>query len=142
MILRSIREHFPADEILAEEVDGRGTGPGRGSTARRRRTTHGFPVFCVSIDRTRGTIVGGVIYDLNLASSSPPSSGWGLPERIADEGLRHRPDDLQPLVTGFRITSTKTRIQSVERFIGALMNAQAVRRMGSAADMAYGLRPV
>lgn len=145
MIIRSIREHFPADEILAEE-GGTGAGPGSGyrwivdPLDGTTNYTHGFPVFCVSIGIEReGTIVGGVIYDPNLRELFTAELGKGAflngsPMRVSviDTMIRSL------LVTGFPYNINENPGKSVERFIAALMKAQAVRRMGSAAiDMAY-----
>jgi myo-inositol-1(or 4)-monophosphatase len=145
MILGAIRKHFPADEILAEEG---GTGAAAGSGYRwivdpldgTTNYTHGFPVFCVSIGvEHEGKVVAGVIYDPNFRELFTAEAGKGAllngsPIRVSSIEKLSR----SLLVTGFPYNINENPDKTIERFVGALMKAQAVRRMGSAAiDMAY-----
>lgn len=145
LILGRIRSRFPGDEILAEE-GGRGAESGSGyrwvvdPLDGTTNYTHGFPVFCVSIGVEReGRIVAGVIYDPNLDELFSAEIGGGAflngePMRVSAIDRLSR----SLLVTGFPYNIHENPDHSVERFIGALMKAQAVRRMGSAAiDLAY-----
>jgi myo-inositol-1(or 4)-monophosphatase len=145
MILGSIRKHFPGDEILAEEG---GTGAAPGAAYRwvvdpldgTTNYTHGLPVFCVSIGvEHEGTLVAGVIYDPNLDELFSAESGRGArlngsPMNVSSTNSMNR----SLLVTGFPYNVHENPDKSIERFVGALMKSQAVRRMGSAAiDLAY-----
>lgn len=145
MILGAIRRRFPEDAILAEE-GGTGAGPGAewrwvvdpldGTT----NYTHGFPVFCVSIGVEReGRMEGGVIYDPNFDELFAAERGKGA--TLDGEPIRvSRIDrlDRSLLVTGFPYNVNENPDRTIERFVSALMRAQAVRRMGSAAiDLAY-----
>ncbi len=145
MILGSIRRHFPKDEILAEEG---GTGAPAGSGYRwivdpldgTTNYTHGFPVFCVSIGiEHEGKVVAGVIYDPNFRELFTAEAGKGAtmngsPIRVSTVAQLSR----SLLVTGFPYNINENPDKAIERFVGALMKAQAVRRMGSAAiDLAY-----
>jgi myo-inositol-1(or 4)-monophosphatase len=145
MILGRIRKAFPGDEVLAEE-GGKGAGaesgyrwvvdPLDGTT----NYTHGFPVFCVSIGIEReGTMVAGVIYDPNFDEMFTAALGSGA--RLNGEPMRVSSIDRlgrSLLVTGFPYNINENPDHCIERFTGALMKSQAVRRMGSAAiDLAY-----
>jgi myo-inositol-1(or 4)-monophosphatase len=145
MILGRIRAAFPDDEVLAEE-GGKGAGTGSGyrwivdPLDGTTNYTHGFPVFCVSIGvEHEGTIVAGVIFDPNFGElfSAELGSGArlnGAPMRVSSVDSLGR----SLLVTGFPYNITENPDHCIERFTGALMKAQAVRRMGSAAiDLAY-----
>jgi myo-inositol-1(or 4)-monophosphatase len=146
MILSRIRKSFPGDEVLAEE-GGKGAGAaGSGYTwivdplDGTTNYTHGFPVFCVSIGiEHEGKVVAGVIYDPNLDELFTAGHGSGaqlngVPMRVSSIDTLGR----SLLVTGFPYNLHENPDKCIERFIGALMKAQAVRRMGSAAiDLAY-----
>ncbi|HLF13475.1 MAG TPA: inositol monophosphatase family protein [Bacteroidota bacterium] len=145
MILGAIRKNFPGDEILAEE-GGKGADPGSGyrwivdPLDGTTNYTHGFPVFCVSIGiEHEGKVVAGVIYDPNLAELF--TAGLGNGARMNGSPIRVSAIDAMSrslLVTGFPYNIDENPDKTIERFIGALMKAQAVRRMGSAAiDLAY-----
>ncbi|HLB01074.1 MAG TPA: inositol monophosphatase family protein [Bacteroidota bacterium] len=145
MIIAAVRAKFPDDEILAEE-----SGKGRPGASGFRwvidpldgttNYTHAFGVFCVSIGIERdGKIVAGVIYDPNLdemftAELGRGASLNGAPIRVSAIGTMKR----SLMVTGFPYNISENPDHAVERFVGVLMKAQAVRRMGSAAiDLAY-----
>ncbi len=145
IIIEILHRHFPQHDILAEE-----SGSERGRTSEYRwvidpldgttNFTHGFPVFCVSIGlEWKGEIVLGVIYDPNFDELFTAEKGRGAflngkPMRVSQiERL-----DRSLLVTGFPYDIAENPNRAIERFVGFLMHAQAVRRMGSAAiDLAY-----
>ncbi len=145
LIISILHRHFPQHDILAEES---GKERGRASDYRwiidpldgTTNFTHGFPVFCVSIGlEWKGEIVLGVIYDPNLDELFSAQKGKGA---FLNSRPLHvsRADRLERslLVTGFPYNISRNPNSAIERFIRFLMNAQAVRRMGSAAiDLAY-----
>jgi myo-inositol-1(or 4)-monophosphatase len=146
MIMSGIRKAFPADEVLAEEG---GKGAGAGGSGYRwivdpldgtTNYTHGFPVFCVSIGvEHEGKVVAGVIYDPNFDEMFTAELGEGArlngnPMRVSSIDRLGR----SLLVTGFPYNIHENPDRCIERFTGALLKSQAVRRMGSAAiDLAY-----
>lgn len=145
MIIRMIREKFPGDGFLAEES---GKSEDEGAEYRwiidpldgTTNYTHGFPVFCVSIAvEHRGEIVCGVIYDPNMDELFTAEAGAGAflnGDRMRVSSITTMKRGL--LVTGFPYNVSENPDKTIERFVGALMKAQAVRRMGSAAiDLAY-----
>lgn len=146
MIITAIRRHFPQHDILAEEGGG-GSARGRsdykwvidpldGTT----NFTHAFPVFCVSIGlEYRGEMILGVIYDPNFDELFTAERGSGAylnGKKIRVSGTEAVSRSL--LVTGFPYNIQENPDRAVEHFVTFLMEAQAVRRMGSAAiDLAY-----
>lgn len=144
-IISILKTHFPHHEILAEES---GHQTGRSSEYRwiidpldgTTNFTHGFPVFCVSIAlEVRGNIVLGVIYDPNFDELFTAEKGKGAFLNGKQMRVSHLASLKKSLlVTGFPYNITENPNFAVERFVKFLMNAQAVRRMGSAAiDLAY-----
>jgi myo-inositol-1(or 4)-monophosphatase len=145
IIIGIVRKNFPGHDILAEES---GKAHGRSSPWRwvidpldgTTNYTHGFPVYCVSIAIEHdGEIVAGVIYDPNFDELFTAERGKGafLNGRRMEVS---RVDALKRslLVTGFPYTIADNPDHAIERFVSFLMEAQAVRRMGSAAiDLAY-----
>lgn len=145
IIIGMIRKHFPGHDILAEESGTKNAAksdyrwiidPLDGTT----NFTHGFPVFCVSIGlEKKGRLELGVIFDPNTNELFTAERGKGAylnGKRITVS----KTDTLQSslLVTGFPYNIAENPNKAVERFVGFLMKAQAVRRMGSAAlDLAY-----
>lgn len=145
-IVEQINTNFPRHAILAEEsgaslidqsheyrwvID-----PLDGTT----NFAHGYPCFCVSIglEKIGAGVLLGVIYD-------PTRDEMFAAEKGAGATLNGRPihvsevSDLNRalLVTGFPY-NLKKREQFVELFGKFVLNAQAVRRDGSAAiDLAY-----
>ncbi|HTK82984.1 MAG TPA: inositol monophosphatase family protein [Bacteroidota bacterium] len=145
MIIDKIKKHFPQHDILAEESAG-----GKPLTSDYRwiidpldgttNFTHGFPVFCVSIGiEHKEKIIAGVIYDPNFDELFTAEKGKGAflnGKRMSVSTIGRMDKSL--LVTGFPYNVSENPNHAVERFIGFLMKAQAVRRMGSAAiDLAY-----
>ncbi len=145
MIVSRIRRHFPQHDFLAEE----GSGPTGGRSEYKwvvdpldgtTNFTHGFPVYCVSIGlEYKGEIILGVIYDPNfdeLCAAERGSGAYLNGRKIRVSTIGEVPRSL--LVTGFPYNIRENPNRAVEHFIAFLMEAQAVRRMGSAAiDLAY-----
>jgi len=145
IVIEKIRRHYPNHNILAEESGSRTVGtseykwiidPLDGTT----NFTHGLPVFCVSIGlELRGELLLGVIYDPNLDELFVGEKGKGS----SMNGKRIRVSQSSPLmktllVTGFPYDIVENPANAIGHFVNFLMNAQAVRRMGSAAiDLAY-----
>lgn len=149
LIIDLIRSHYPRHSILAEE-SGASEGiisiPGEcawrwivdpldGTT----NYAHGYPCFCVSIAVERsGKIEIGVVYD-------PMRNEMFAAERGQGATLNERPmrvsevEDLNQamLCTGFPY-NVRERLNFARDFTNFTMQAQAVRRDGSAAiDLAY-----
>jgi len=144
-IISILRRHYPHHEILAEE-----SGRQEGASSEYRwiidpldgttNFTHGFPVFCVSIAlEVRKEIMLGVIYDPNFDELFTAEKGNGAclnGKQIRVSSISSLRKSL--LVTGFPYNINQNPNHAIERFVKFLMNAQAVRRMGSAAiDLAY-----
>jgi myo-inositol-1(or 4)-monophosphatase len=149
LIIDRIKSHYPRHSILAEEsgvTDSVTLIPGQsdwrwiidpldGTT----NYAHGYPCFCVSIALERaGKIEVGVIYDPNRDELFAAERGQGVtlndrPIRVSAIG------DLNSamLCTGFPY-NVRERPNFARDFSNFTMNAQAVRRDGSAAlDLAY-----
>lgn len=145
IIISTIKRHYPSHHILAEEGGEKShdashykwiIDPLDGTT----NFTHGLPVFCVSIAlEFNNDVILGVIYDPNLNELFTAEKGRGAymnGKRIAVSKTSSLRQSL--LVTGFPYNIAENPNHAVERFIKFLMQAQAVRRMGSAAiDLAY-----
>ena len=146
LIIDRIKSHYPRHAILAEEagdiavVEGQSEwkwiiDPLDGTT----NYAHGYPCFCVSIAvEQAGEIEIGVVYD-------PTRDEMFAAERGQGAMLNGRPmrvstvEDLNSamLCTGFPY-NVRERPNFARDFINFTMNAQAVRRDGSAAlDLAY-----
>src|SRR5215472_7801468 len=139
-----ISSHYPKHQILAEESGAYETSseyrwiidPLDGTT----NYAHGLPIFCVSIALERaGEIIIGVIYD-------PMRDELFVAERGAGATLNNRSmqtsetESLKKalLVTGFPYDVHTNKTNNVDNFANFLKNAQAVRRLGSAAiDLCY-----
>jgi myo-inositol-1(or 4)-monophosphatase len=145
MIISILRKNFPSHDILAEESGG---AHGRTSAWRwvidpldgTTNYTHGFPVFSVSIGlEHEGELMLGVVYDPNFDELFSAERGKGAflnGRRIEVSRVDALTRSL--LVTGFPYNISANPDHAVERFVDFLMEAQAVRRMGSAAiDLAY-----
>lgn len=145
IIIDIIKKHYPHHDILAEE-----SGTEQGKTSEYKwiidpldgttNFTHGLPVFCVSIGiEHRGEIIAGAIFDPNNNEIFSAEKGRGAflngkRIRVSQKNTL----DSSLLVTGFPYNITENPDHAVEHFVNFLMNAQAVRRLGSAAiDLAY-----
>ncbi len=144
IIVDIIKKHYPDHTILGEEGGTKGTeseyrwiiDPLDGTV----NFTHGFPIYCVSIGvEYMDTLVAGVVYDPNLDELYTAERGKGAflngnPIRVSET------DSLiqSILITGFPYDIHDNPDNTVERFVDFLMNAQAIRRLGSAAiDLCY-----
>ncbi len=144
LIRERIATHYPRHQILAEEgglaesnseyrwiVD-----PLDGTT----NFAHGYPVFCVSIAlEYRGETILGVVYD-------PMRDELFTAERGGGAALNQRPirvskigDLMQSLLsTGFPYDIKTSKLNNLDHWANFAMNAQALRRDGSAAlDLSY-----
>lgn len=143
-IIRILRSHFPTHAFLAEEGGGAGSSseytwvidPLDGTT----NFLHGLPIFCVTIGlEYKGEIVAGVVYDPNREELFTAEKGSGA--FLNGSRLRVTTTDslLHSLVvTGFPYNIAENPRNAVERFVGFLMAARGVRRLGSAAlDLSY-----
>jgi Archaeal fructose-1,6-bisphosphatase and related enzymes of inositol monophosphatase family len=147
LIIDRIRSYYPRHSILAEEsgeaviVGGGGSewkwiiDPLDGTT----NYAHGYPCFCVSIGvELNGVLEVGVVYDPMREEMFAAERGQGA--TLNDR--RVRVSDVEELnramlVTGFPY-NVRERPNFVRGFEIFTMNAQAVRRDGSAAiDLAY-----
>ncbi len=144
MIIDRIRRKHPHHDILAEESGGRERqsefcwiiDPLDGTT----NFTHGLPVFCVSIGlEHKGEIVGGVVFDPNHDELFVAEKGNGSTlnrKPIHVSATARLIDSL--LVTGFPYTLRADPDEIIRHFNNFLLEAQALRRLGSAAlDLCY-----
>ena len=149
LIIERIRTHYPRHAILAEE-----SGPSDGVIAEAGKSdwkwiidpldgttnyAHGYPCFCVSIAAEyKGRIEIGVVYDPIRDELFAAERGQGATlneRRIRVSAI----EDLNQamLCTGFPY-DVRQRPRFARHFTNFTMQAQAVRRDGSAAlDLAY-----
>ncbi len=144
MIIEKIKQYYPDHDFLGEETGGHDVksdyrwiiDPLDGTV----NFTHGLPYYCVSIGlEYKGTIQLGVIFD--------PSSGeLFTAERGKGAYLNHQRLQVTKtnkliesmLVTGFPYNVSENPNHAIEHFINFLKEAQAIRRLGSAAlDLCY-----
>jgi len=143
-IIEFIKSKFPNHGILAEESGETSKtseykwiiDPLDGTT----NYTHSFPVFCVSIAlEYKGEVIIGVVYDPNLDELFYAEKGKGAflnGKKISVS----KTDKLikSMLATGFPYNVKENPDNCVEHFVNFLMEAQAIRRLGSAAlDLVY-----
>ncbi len=144
MIIGAIKKQFPTHDIVAEE-SGRSAGtsdyrwivdPLDGTT----NYMHGLPMFCVSIGiEHKGEIIAGVIYDPmhdELFTAEKGSGAFlnGKKIRVSAEDRLIR----SLLITGFPYDVKNNPFNAIEHFNNFVIEAQAIRRLGSAAiDLAY-----
>jgi myo-inositol-1(or 4)-monophosphatase len=147
LIIERIRSHYPQHGILAEEsgeavlVGGKRSewkwiiDPLDGTT----NYAHGYPCFCVSIALERaGELEVGVVFDPMRDEMFAAERGQGA--TLNDRKIRvSAVEELSQamLCTGFPY-NVRERPDFAREFTNFTMNAQAVRRDGSAAlDLAY-----
>lgn len=143
-IIEHIKNKFPNHSILAEESGETSKtseykwiiDPLDGTT----NYTHSFPVFCVSIAlEYKGEVILGVVYDPNLDELFYAEKGKGAflnGKKISVS----KTDKLikSMLATGFPYNVKENPDNCIEHFVNFLMEAQAIRRLGSAAlDLVY-----
>ena len=148
LLLRLIRERYPHHGILAEEsgahaAGGSGSGSARWICDPLDGTTnyaHNYPFFCVSVAvEVEGAVTAGAVYDpvrdeMFSAAAGEGATRNGRPVHVTrverlDEAL---------LVTGFPYDVRESPERHLPLFKDFLLQAQGVRRDGSAAlNLAY-----
>ncbi|HWP82383.1 MAG TPA: inositol monophosphatase family protein [Bacteroidota bacterium] len=144
IIIRTIKKRYAQHDFLAEESGSHQKeseyrwiiDPLDGTT----NFTHGLPIFCVSIGlEVRGELTLGVVYDPNLDELFTVEKGKGA-------FLNSRPIHVSTtaklqqslVVTGFPYDIKENPHNAIQHFSNFLVEAQAVRRLGSAAlDLCY-----
>ncbi len=144
LIVERIRASFPDHGILAEESPEMSKSSGirwiidplDGTT----NYAHGYPVFCVSIAlEMEGEIRLGAVYnpmldELFIAQKGAGGFLNGRPLKVSQTAELSR----SLLATGFPYDIRENRDNNMNYFEAMALNAQAVRRAGSAAlDLAY-----
>jgi myo-inositol-1(or 4)-monophosphatase len=102
--------------------------------------THGLPIFCVSIGlEHKGKIALGVVYDPcldELFTAERGKGAWMNKKRLEVSKSSTLIESL--VVTGFPYTVNKNPEPDITHFRNFVVEAQAVRRLGSAAlDLSY-----
>ena len=147
LIIERIRSHYPQHGILAEESGEAAIIGGRQSEWKwiidpldgTTNYAHGYPCFCVSIAlEHNGVLEVGVVYDPMRDEMFAAERGQGA--TLNDRQIRvSKVEELnQAMVcTGFPY-NVRERPDFAREFAKFTLNAQAVRRDGSAAlDLAY-----
>jgi myo-inositol-1(or 4)-monophosphatase len=145
LIIAGIRDHYPEHSILAEES---GKSEQAGAAVRwiidpldgTTNFAHGYPFYCVSIGvEEQGEITCGVVYDPVRDEMFSASRGHGAfcnGERLQVSDVDQLSHAL--LVTGFPYNFRDRLTEVIGQFEAFLVEAQAVRRGGSAAmDLCY-----
>lgn len=144
LIIRKIKKRYPHHDFLAEE-----SGSSEGDSEFRwiidpldgtTNFTHGMPMFCVSIGlEVKGEMTLGVVYDPNLDELFTAEKGKGAflnKRRMSVSKTSKLIESL--IVTGFPYDIRSHPEAIIRHFNNFLMEAQAVRRLGSAAlDLCY-----
>jgi myo-inositol-1(or 4)-monophosphatase len=144
IVITKIKQRFPHHDFLAEESGSHQKeseyrwiiDPLDGTT----NFTHGFQIFSVSIAlEVKGEVVVGVIYDPNMDELFTAEKGKGAYCNNKPITVSDRSSLIESLlVTGFPYNIKENPDNAVQHFINFLMEAQAVRRLGSAAlDLCY-----
>ena len=144
MIIEKIKKRYPLHNFLGEESGSHKAvsdykwiiDPLDGTT----NFTHGLPVFCTSIAlEHKGEIVLGAIYDPSadeLFTAEKNKGAYLNNRRIRVSQTSKLIESL--IVTGFPYDIKDNPYNAVQHFSNVLMEAQAVRRLGSAAlDLSY-----
>jgi len=144
IIIGRLKARFPGHDFLGEEFGSHEAvsdykwviDPLDGTV----NYTHSLPIFSVSIGlEYRGEVVLGVVYDPNLKELYTAEKGKGAflnKERIRVSKTTRLIESL--VVTGFPYDIKKNPDHAVEHFTNFLSEAQAIRRLGSAAlDLCY-----
>jgi myo-inositol-1(or 4)-monophosphatase len=143
-IIDRIKKHFPNHDFLGEESgaaeiksDYRWIIDPLDGTV---NYTHGLSIFCVSIGlEHKGEIVLGVVYDPNLEELFTAEKGKGARLNKRRIHVSKTPKLIESLVvTGFPYTVNKNPEPDITHFRNFVVEAQGVRRLGSAAlDLSY-----
>ncbi len=144
LIIRKIQHRYPKHDFLGEESGSRQVqseykwiiDPLDGTT----NFTHGLPIYCVSIGlEYKGEMVLGVVYDPSRNELFTAEKGKGAflnNKRLRVSKASRLIESL--IVTGFPYNVRTNPDNAVQHFNNFLMEAQAVRRLGSAAlDLCY-----
>ncbi|MBI4429831.1 MAG: inositol monophosphatase [Ignavibacteriales bacterium] len=144
LIIRKIKSRYGSHDFLGEESGGNQRAseykwiidPLDGTT----NFTHGLPIYCVSIGlEFNGEIIAGAVYDPNfdeLYSAEKEKGAFLNGRRMRVSTTSKLVESL--LVTGFPYDVRKNADRLLPHFNNFLMEAQAVRRLGSAAlDLCY-----
>jgi myo-inositol-1(or 4)-monophosphatase len=144
MIITKIKQRYPHHDFLAEESGSHKKtseyrwiiDPLDGTT----NFTHGLPVFCVSIGlEVKEELILGVIYDPNLQELFTAEKGKGA--FLNNRSIKVSSTDVlreSLIVTGFPYNIRSNPYNAIQHFTNFLREAQAVRRLGSAAlDLCY-----
>ena len=147
LIIERIKTNYPRHSILAEESGASATADREASEWRwivdpldgTTNYAHGYPYFCVSMGlEHKGKLELGVIYDPVRDELFTAERGQGAAlngSRIQVSQSNNLNSAL--LCTGFPY-DVRERSEFARHFTNFIMNAQAVRRDGSAAlDLAY-----
>jgi myo-inositol-1(or 4)-monophosphatase len=143
-VLDTLRAYYPEWDVLSEEAGQEGRGgdcrfivdPLDGTT----NYAHAYPCFCVSIAlEQKGEIIAGVIYDPILDELYTVVKGQGAHLNGEPIGVSSTSRlDRSLLVTGFPYDIRENPGYSLGSFNQLVMQAQGVRRDGSAAlDLCY-----
>jgi myo-inositol-1(or 4)-monophosphatase len=147
LIIERIKAFYPRHAILAEESGASAAGDRETSEWRwiidpldgTTNYAHGYPCFCVSVGlEHRGRLELGVIYDPVRDELFTAERGQGA----ALNGRRIQVSQTNSLNSALLCTGfpydVRERSEFARHFTNFIMNAQAVRRDGSAAlDLAY-----
>ena len=144
MIFKSLSNHFPEHDFLAEENLSEEKGsdfcwiidPIDGTT----NYAHNFPVFCVSIAMAfENEIKLGVIYDPmreEMFTAVKDNGAVLNKKRIHVSSVRELDKSL--LATGFPYDLRESRVNNFDHFLNFATRVQGIRRGGSAAlDLCY-----
>lgn len=139
-----IRKNFPDDSILAEESAAEDLTSGKkwiidpldGTT----NFAHGLPIFCISIAvEEEGEVTAGAVYNPIAKEFFYTRKGKGATyngKKIHVSGIKKLREAL--LVTGFPYTIHTHPENSLPFFNTLIVQAQGIRRLGSAAlDLCY-----
>ncbi|MFQ5481052.1 MAG: inositol monophosphatase family protein [Thermodesulfobacteriota bacterium] len=144
LIVGRITRDFPGHGIIAEESDElRSTGGYRWIIDPLDGTTnyaHGLPVFCVSIAfEDKGQVTCGVVYNPMLDELFVAERGRGATLNGESINVSATPTlDKSILCTGFPYDIRTTKENNFDNFRNFSLQAQAIRRAGSAAlDLSY-----
>ena len=143
-IIEIIAEAFPEHNILSEETPmPEGPSPYRWIIDPLDGTTnyaHGYPFFCTSVAlELEGEIVLGAIYDPlldELFTAQQEEGAFLNGEKITVSATERLTEAL--LCTGFPYDLRESSVNNLDHFNNFIMEAQAIRRDGSAAlDLCY-----
>lgn len=144
IIIAKIKQRYPHHDFLAEESGSHQKeseyrwiiDPLDGTT----NFTHGFQFFSVSIAlEVKGEVVVGVVYDPTMDELFTAEKGNGAYCNNKPIGVSDRSTLIESmLVTGFPYNIKENPDNAIQHFVNFVTEAQAIRRLGSAAlDLCY-----